>query len=268
MTLPLKSPVVGLPVSMTSYDGVLKAIDARPDDSALVIAFCNVHSVMSARRDPGLAEALHSAAIATPDGVPLAWTLRRTTRRDQERVYGPDLMRLALVDQAGRRWKHYLYGSTPETLELLQKSIEDFAPNATIVGAYSPPFRPLTPEDDASDSNRIRSSGADIVWVGLGMPKQELWMHRMSDRLPGVALAGVGAAFDFLAGTVEEAPAWMQRAGLEWLYRLMREPRRLWRRYVWNNPAFIFLVIQQLITLRLSGAPDSDQTSSDSQIDG
>ena len=259
MTLPAKYPVVGLPVSMTSYDGVLEAMEHRPDDSALVIAACNVHSVMSARRDPVLADALHSADIATPDGVPLVWTLRRTCRPEQERVYGPDLMRLALLDVDGRAWRHYLYGSTSETLERLQQSISEFAPNATIVGTYSPPFRALTPEEDAQDAERILASGADIVWVGLGMPKQELWMHRMSGELPGVALAGVGAAFDFLAGVVEEAPAWMQRAGLEWLYRLGREPRRLWRRYVWNNPAFVVLVVQQLIAQRLrpsSAAPD------------
>jgi N-acetylglucosaminyldiphosphoundecaprenol N-acetyl-beta-D-mannosaminyltransferase len=268
MTLPPKSPVAGLPISMTSYDEVLQVIDRRPDDAALVIAFCNVHSVMSARRDSDLSDALRATEIATPDGVPLVWTLRRTGRTDQERVYGPDLMRLALVDAQDRGWKHYLYGSTPETLELLQSRIKDFAPAATIVGAYSPPFRPLTPEDEAADCERIRSSDADIVWVGLGMPKQELWMHRMSEQLPGVALAGVGAAFDFLAGTVQEAPAWMQSAGLEWLYRLAREPRRLWRRYVWNNPAFVFLVMRQLLQLRLRGASHHAEASDGYGTDG
>jgi N-acetylglucosaminyldiphosphoundecaprenol N-acetyl-beta-D-mannosaminyltransferase len=252
MTFPPKSPVVGLPVSMTSYEEVLETIEQRPRDEAMVIAACNVHSVMSARRDPALAKALHSAHVATPDGVPLVWTLRRTARPEQQRVYGPDLMRLALIDEEGRGWKHYLYGSTPETLERLMDAIEEFAPDAAIVGTYSPPFRPLTPEDDEVDAERIRASGADIVWVGLGMPKQELWMHRMAGRLPGMALAGVGAAFDFLAGVVDEAPQWMQRAGLEWLFRLGKEPRRLWRRYVWNNPAFVFLVLKQLATQRLT----------------
>jgi N-acetylglucosaminyldiphosphoundecaprenol N-acetyl-beta-D-mannosaminyltransferase len=268
MILPPKAPVVGLPISMTSYDEVLQMIDEHDEDTAMVIAFCNVHSVMSARRDTALAEALHNTEIATPDGVPLVWTLRRTTRPEQERVYGPDLMRLALIDAKERAWKHYLYGGTPETLELLQESIREFAPSAAIVGAYSPPFRSLTAEEDAADIDRIKSSGADVVWVGLGMPKQELWMHRMSGQLPGVALAGVGAAFDFLAGTVEEAPAWMQRAGLEWLYRLAREPRRLWRRYVWNNPAFVFLVVKQLIARRLAGSPDSIGALDESGTDG
>jgi N-acetylglucosaminyldiphosphoundecaprenol N-acetyl-beta-D-mannosaminyltransferase len=268
MTLPPKSPVVGLPISATSYEEVLETIKVRPADEALVVAVCTVHSVMSARRDPGLAEALNAADIATPDGMPLVWTLRRTFRSEQQRVYGPDLMRHALIDAEERTWKHYLYGSTPETLGLLQEAIKDLAPNATVVGAFSPPFRPLTPDDDAADIDRILSSGADIVWVGLGMPKQELWMHRMSDRLPGVALVGVGAAFDFLAGTVDEAPAWIQRAGLEWLYRLVREPRRLWRRYIWNNPAFVFLVIKQLVTPRLAGSSAQIGTSGKSGSDG
>lgn len=268
MTLPPKSPVVGTPVSMTSYDEVLQAIEDRSGDVATVIAVCNVHSVMSARRDPALARALNSAAIATPDGVPLVWTLRRTARPEQERVYGPDLMRQALVDADHRMWKHYLYGSTPETLALLQDSIKEFAPDAMIVGAYSPPFRPPTPEDDAADATRIRESGADVVWVGLGMPKQELWMYRMSEQLPGTALAGVGAAFDFLAGVVEEAPEWMMRAGLEWLFRLSREPRRLWRRYIWNNPAFVLLVVRQLVGDRLSGSTDGAAKLDGSHADG
>ncbi len=257
MTFPRKSPVVDLPISMTSYSEVLEMIENRSDDASLVIACCNVHSVMSARRDPALAEALNASQIATPDGVPLVWTLRRTAHSDQERVYGPDLMRHALVYGEDRTWKHYLHGSTPETLDLLQQSIAEFAPNARIVGAYSPPFRPQSPRDDTADAHRIRSSGADIVWVGLGMPKQELWMHRLSDQLPGVALAGVGAAFDFLAGVVEEAPEWMMRAGLEWLFRLSREPRRLWRRYVWNNPAFVLLVMKQLVLQRLRHSKNS-----------
>jgi N-acetylglucosaminyldiphosphoundecaprenol N-acetyl-beta-D-mannosaminyltransferase len=253
--LPPKSSVVGLPISMTSYEEVLEMIDNRPKDASLRIAVCNVHSVMSSRRDPALAQALNEAHIATPDGVPLVWTLRHTTQSNQERVYGPDLMRHALVGTDGRTWKHYLYGSTTDTLDLLQQSIIEFAPHAAIVGAYSPPFGAPSPQDDADDAARILSSGADIVWVGLGMPKQELWMHRMTEQLPGLAVVGVGAAFDFLAGTVEEAPEWMMQAGLEWLFRFSREPRRLWRRYLWNNPAFVILVMRQILAQRLRGQP-------------
>lgn len=262
MTFAAKAPVVGVPISLTSYTDVLSTIENRPADEALLIAVCNVHSVMSARRDTDLAGVLNGAQIATPDGVPLVWTLRRTVRPDQERVYGPDLMRRALTDSRGLGWNHYLFGSTPETLATLQEAIRDFAPDAKVVGAYSPPFRSSTPEEDAADAERILATDPDIVWVGLGMPKQELWMGRMAHRLPGVAVAGVGAAFDFLAGTVEEAPAWMMKAGLEWLFRLSREPKRLWRRYIWNNPAFVLLVIRQLLVGRLtrSKSPSPDQS--------
>jgi N-acetylglucosaminyldiphosphoundecaprenol N-acetyl-beta-D-mannosaminyltransferase len=261
MTLPPKAPVVGLPISRTSYDEVFEAIDNRPDDSSLKIAVCNVHSVMTSRRDPSVAEAINGTHIATPDGVPLVWTLRYTAQPNQERVYGPNLMRLALVGTEGRVWKHYLYGSTTETLDLLQCSIAEFAPAARIVGTYAPPFHAQSAQDDAADAARILSSGADIVWVGLGMPKQELWMHRIADQLPGVALVGVGAAFDFLAGTVDEAPEWMMRIGLEWLFRLSQEPRRLWRRYLWNNPAFVVLVMRQIMLQRLRGSSESEVPS-------
>ncbi|HSJ71241.1 MAG TPA: WecB/TagA/CpsF family glycosyltransferase [Acidimicrobiia bacterium] len=249
--LPTRAPVVGTAISMTSYEEVLDVLSTRPTDRALVVAVCNVHSVMSARRDPGLRAALDDAAVTTPDGVPLVWTLRHTANPDQARVYGPDLMRRALTESAERGWKHYLYGSTPETLDRLLEAIAATAPGAEIVGSYSPPFAPPSPEQDAADIERLRSSGADIVWVGLGMPKQELWMHRVSRELPGMALVGVGAAFDFIAGTVEEAPAWMMRSGLEWLYRLSREPRRLWRRYILNNPLFMVLVTRQLLGQKL-----------------
>jgi N-acetylglucosaminyldiphosphoundecaprenol N-acetyl-beta-D-mannosaminyltransferase len=251
-TTPNRALVVGTPISMTSYSEVLSVIDNRPKDTAMVVSVCNVHSVMSARTDPDLAAALNGSDIATPDGVPLVWALRWTTNPDQERVYGPDLMRLAIVDKDDRQWKHFLYGSTQNTLDALGVAVADLAPEAEIVGSIAPPFRSLTNEELEQHLDAIRLSGADVVWVGLGMPKQELWMATVKDQLPGVALVGVGAAFDFLAGQVQEAPQWMQRVGLEWFYRLLKEPRRLWRRYIWNNPAFVFLLARQIVTARLS----------------
>jgi N-acetylglucosaminyldiphosphoundecaprenol N-acetyl-beta-D-mannosaminyltransferase len=244
-----KAPVVGIPISLTSYDGVIESLSKRPSDRATVVAVCNVHSVMSARRNPALREAITAAEIATPDGVPIVWGLRATARKEQARVYGPDLMRKAFVDDVG--WKHYLYGSTPETLAELRAKLNEVAPAAEIVGAFSPPFRELTADETDAAMADIRDSGADVVWVGLGMPKQELWMHRIRPELPGVALLGVGAAFDFLAGTKKQAPPWMQRAGLEWLFRLVQEPRRLWRRYLWNNPAYAVLLTLQVLRYKL-----------------
>ncbi len=249
MSFPEKASVVGVPISLTSYDDVIEKLTNRPTDSATVVAVCNVHSVMSARRNPALREAIEQAEIATPDGVPIVWGLRGTVRPEQERVYGPELMRKAFVDDVG--WKHYLYGSTPETLAQLQAKLDEIAPKAEIVGAFSPPFRDMTADETEDAMAAVRDSGADVVWVGLGMPKQELWMHEIRPHLPGVALLGVGAAFDFLAGTKKQAPAWMQKAGLEWLFRLIQEPRRLWRRYLWNNTAYAVLLVLQIVRHKL-----------------
>jgi len=248
-----EATIVGIGVSMTSYQEVIEAIDTRPKDRSLTVTACSVHGLMSAQSDPSLRRAFRDTDITTPDGMPLVWGIRMTQNRAQDRVYGPDLMKLALQGGGRLGWKHYLYGSTPSTLEALQQSIERFAPGAEIVGAWSPPFRDLTPDEESEALEHIRSSGADVVWVGLGMPKQELWMHQVRAGLPGVALVGVGAAFDFLAGTKRQAPSWMQRAGLEWLFRLVQEPRRLWRRYILNNPAFVFLLARQVVADRLSG---------------
>ena len=237
--LPYRAPVVGTGISVTSYDQVLELLDFRPPDRALVVAVCNVHSVMSARKSAELSTALPGADITTPDGVPLVWALRSLGHQNQQRVYGPELMRRALQQGVDSGWAHYLYGSTPDTLDRLESAIRSLTPEPLLVGRHSPPFRELTDEEISEDAGRIRESGANVVWVGLGMPKQELWMHRVREFLPGVTLVGVGAAFDLIAGTVSQAPPWMQRAGLEWLYRLFQEPRRLWRRYAWNNPAFL-----------------------------
>ena len=252
MGFPAKSPVVGIPISTTSYEEVMEAISTRPRDRGVSVAVCNVHSVMSARRDEQLRAAIEGAEIATPDGVPLVWGLRWTGHPEQQRVYGPELMRRSLAESEQLGWKHYLYGSTDETLSQLQTAISEFAPDAAIVGAVSPPFRELTAAEQQDTIAAILGSGADVVWVGLGMPKQELWMEQVKEHLPGVALLGVGAAFDFLAGTVKQAPPWMQRSGLEWLYRLIQEPRRLWRRYVWNNPAYVILLGWQVLRSKVS----------------
>ena len=251
MTFPPKSPIVGVPISMTSYEEVFDALADRPSDHATVVAVCNVHSVMSARRGAELYEAIANAEIATSDGVPLVWGLRWTVRPEQQRVYGPELMRQAFAEQGARGWKHYLYGSTPETLAQLESKLREIDTEANLVGIHSPPFRELTPTEHAEELEAIRASGADLVWVGLGMPKQELWMHRVKQDLPGVAVLGVGAAFDFLAGTVKQAPALMQRFGMEWLYRLIQEPRRLWRRYIFNNPAYVVLLGWQDVSVKL-----------------
>jgi N-acetylglucosaminyldiphosphoundecaprenol N-acetyl-beta-D-mannosaminyltransferase len=243
--------VLGMPVSATSYTEVVDLIGCRPTDRAYVVAVCNVHSVMSARRDPQLRAAIIRADLATSDGMPLVWYLRLMGRAEQTRVYGPDLMRVSLRAGVARGWTHYLYGTTETTLDRLEEGIASYAPGARIAGRYAPPYRPLSrPEEDAVVAD-ITSSGADIVWVGLGMPRQELFMHRIAPRLPGVALIGVGAAFDLISGTIPQAPPWLQRMGLEWLFRLWQEPRRLWRRYIINNPLFAVVAASQIIRYRV-----------------
>ncbi|MBW3661825.1 MAG: WecB/TagA/CpsF family glycosyltransferase [Actinobacteria bacterium] len=248
--LPQRVEVVGTPISPTSYDEVLYLLENQPSDAPLVVYFCNVHSVMTARRDPFLAAAVRAADVTTPDGMPLVWALRRLGIVDQQRVYGPDLFELALRHGTGRDWRHFLLGTTEATLDRLEECAAERAPGVRIVGRHAPPFRPLEPDEEDEIVAHVIAANTDLLWVGMGMPKQELLIRRLAPRLPGVALLGVGAAFDFMAGTVPQAPAWMQRVGLEWLYRLLREPHRLWRRYLWNNPLFLALLGRQLLSRR------------------
>jgi N-acetylglucosaminyldiphosphoundecaprenol N-acetyl-beta-D-mannosaminyltransferase len=243
--LPAKQEIVGTPISVTRFSDVAEALAAPRADRARVIAVCNVHSVMSARRDPALAAALQEADVATPDGMPLVWGLRALGHEEAGRVYGEEIMRRVLADPVSPH-AHFFFGATEEVLGKLEAAVRALNPTVRIAGRIAPPFRPLTEAEEAGVLDQIRRSGATVVWVGLGMPKQELWMRRVSDRLPGMTLIGVGAAFDFIAGTKKPAPAWMRERGLEWFYRFAQEPRRLWRRYLWNNPAYLVLLGRQL----------------------
>jgi N-acetylglucosaminyldiphosphoundecaprenol N-acetyl-beta-D-mannosaminyltransferase len=181
--------------------------------------------------------------------MPLVWALR-LAGHSAGRVYGPDLMRAMFEHGQERGHRHFLYGSRPETLSKLQFRLLDRYPDAKIVGAFSPPFRDLTPAEEHEITGAINASGADIVWVGLGTPRQEHWMAGMRERLDAPVLVGVGAAFDFIAGVTRQAPRWVQRSGFEWLYRLACEPRRLGRRYAVAVPSFLVLVALQLAGLR------------------
>ena len=239
--------VVGTRIDVTSYAEVLATLEKAPGSRGRTYAFCNVHAVMTARRDSRVRHALSDADVCTPDGMPLVWTLRRRGVPDQGRVYGPDLMEKALQHGVELGWRHFLFGATPDTLERLGDRARALAPGVLIAGTYSPPFRALTPGEESEVLDTIRASGANLVWIGLGMPKQELWMARVRDQLPGLHLLAVGAAFDLISGTVRQAPDWVQDNGLEWVYRLWREPRRLWRRYLFNNPAFAVLAMNEVL---------------------
>lgn len=212
-----------------------------------VVCICNVHSVVTAAQDAGFMGVIQRADLATPDGAPVAWMLRRKGAPGQRRISGPDLMLDYCAHAANTGQALYLLGSTPDTLARLQQQLHQRWPALRIAGAMSPPFRPLSAAEDAQIVQAINASGAGTVWVSLGCPKQEQWMDAHRGRVQAVMI-GVGAAFDFHAGTVARAPPWMQNNGLEWLHRLASDPRRLWRRYAVTNTAFILRAARQLLS--------------------
>lgn len=212
------------------------------------ICICNAHSVVTTTSDDVFSHVVKSADMATPDGAPVAWLMRLSGYRGQQRINGPDLMwkYCTEANRAGDWPSIYLYGSTLETLQILQSRLLAEFPRLKVVGAFSPPFRALLPQEEQEVVRHIHESGAGVVWVSLGCPKQEKWMASQRGRINAVMI-GVGAAFDYHAGTIVRAPLWMQNAGLEWLHRLCSEPRRLWKRYFVTNTVFVIKAIRQLI---------------------
>jgi N-acetylglucosaminyldiphosphoundecaprenol N-acetyl-beta-D-mannosaminyltransferase len=246
--------LVGIPVGLVDYEGMLDWIDAMvaAGDRGYVCV-SNVHAVMAAEEDPELRSALLHSSVNVPDGQPLVWAMGLLGHRLDSRVYGPELMARACARAAETGRTMYLYGGRNQgALVQLTLNLRRRFPGLKIVGGYSPPHRPLSAEEEAAVAAEINHSGADIVWVGIGVPKQEKWMARMRDRLDAPVLVGVGAAFDFHAGLVPQAPPMMQDHGLEWAYRLVQEPRRLWRRYLRYNPRFVLAFTRQLVAHRRS----------------
>ncbi len=211
--------------------------------SGQYICFSNVHTTVMARENPDYAEVLNGSAFTFPDGAPIAALQRRRGMKEAERVAGPDFMEQMFRSTRDGRISHFFYGATQETLDALKISLEKKYPGIVIKGLYSPPFRALSPKEDQEAVDMINASGADIVWVGLGAPKQEKWMRAHKDRIKGVMM-GVGAGFDFHAGTIKRAPVWIQRIGLEWLYRLFQDPGRLVKRYFVTNTKFICYLLK------------------------
>lgn len=236
-----QAPILGVPLAVTDYDRTLDWIDAAVQLGAReYLCVAAVHTVMESREDDALRAAVDGAAFTVPDGQPLAWALRKLGHDIDARVYGPELMERACARAAGSGQRHYLYGGRDEkALAQLAANLLGRHPELQLAGGYSPPFRTLTEVELDEIAARINAAGPDVVWVGIGVPKQEKWMAAMRDRLDAPVLVGVGAAFDFHAGLVPQAPAWMQRRGLEWLFRLVQEPRRLWKRYARHNPRFV-----------------------------
>jgi N-acetylglucosaminyldiphosphoundecaprenol N-acetyl-beta-D-mannosaminyltransferase len=238
-------PVLGTPIDVIDPAQAVQRIASwAAERQSRVVCLCNAHSLVTAQRDPAFGQVLAQADLAAPDGAPVAWILRRLGARGQRRVSGPDLM-LDYCEHAAQTGEAiYLYGGQPDTLAALQTRLLQRWPTLRIAGAHAPPFREATAHEDAADTARINASGARTVWVGLGCPKQEAWMHAHRGRVQAVML-GVGAAFDFHAGVLHRAPRWMREHGLEWLHRLASEPRRLGRRYLVTNSLFIAGALRQ-----------------------
>jgi N-acetylglucosaminyldiphosphoundecaprenol N-acetyl-beta-D-mannosaminyltransferase len=246
---PPTAAVLGIPLALTDYDGAMDWIDTRRGGYVCVAA---THTVVASQDDPELRAAVLAADFTVPDGQPLVWALKLLGHRLSDRVYGPELMDRACARAARTDRRMYLYGGRSQgALVQLTRNLRLRHPGLRIVGGYVPPFRELTPEEEDAVVADIRRSGADVVWVGIGVPKQEKWMARMSGRLGGCVLVGVGAAFDIHAGLIPQAPATMQKLGLEWAFRLAHEPRRLWRRYLTYNPRFVIRFARQLARARL-----------------
>lgn len=214
------------------------------------VCICNVHSVVTTTRDVEFKVAVNNADMATPDGAPVAWALRSLGYQGQERINGPDLMMHYLAEAERRGQVVFFYGTTDATLARLRSSLVRRFPALRIGGACAPPFRPLTKEEDDAIIRTINDSAANVVFVSLGCPKQEKWMADHRGRIHAVMI-GVGAAFDYHSGMVKRAPLWWQQHGLEWLYRLRSEPRRLFIRYMVTNLLFVFGFMRQIISSKL-----------------
>jgi N-acetylglucosaminyldiphosphoundecaprenol N-acetyl-beta-D-mannosaminyltransferase len=247
--------VLGVRVSAVNLESATRRIEAAiAEGRREYVCVRDAHGVVRCQKDAELRSAHNRAFLVTPDGMPLVWALKRAGYVDSDRVYGPDLM-LALIKAglskgASRGLRHYFYGATPGTIERLQARLVEKFPGLDIAGSYAPPFRDLTAWEEAEIAGEINRSTPDIVWVGLGSPKQELWMARMRAGLDAPILIGVGAAFDFHAGLKPQAPRILQRSGFEWAFRLACEPRRLWRRYAVVVPSFLVLILLQRLGLR------------------
>lgn len=244
---PGRGAILGVGVDATDYaEAARRIVDWSSEPRGRWVCVANVHTVMEARDDPAFRDEVNGADLVTPDGMPLVWTLRQLGFPDASRVYGPTLT-LHLCELAAREGVPVgFYGGRVEAIERLVPALTARFPGLDVAFAESPPFRPLTPEEDAEAVARIRASGARVLFLGLGCPKQERWMAAHRDHLPLVQV-GVGAAFDFHAGLVRQAPPALQRAGLEWAFRLAMEPRRLARRYLRHNPRFVWQVARQLL---------------------
>jgi N-acetylglucosaminyldiphosphoundecaprenol N-acetyl-beta-D-mannosaminyltransferase len=246
---PIESRLIaGMRVDRTNYeDAAARIVGWGKKRESRYVCVASVNNVMESRASEAFRQIMNVADLVTSDGMPLVWSLRLLGLRDATRVYGPDLTPILCERAAEAGVPVGFYGGTPDVLESFISNLKARFPQLQVVYRFAPPFRAPTEEEDRETDQEIIDSGAGIVFVGLGTPKQELWMAARRGKIPAT-MVGVGAAFDFLAGVKKQAPSIMQRMGLEWLFRLCSEPRRLWKRYLYRNPRFVFLLAKQLAT--------------------
>ena len=243
--------ILGVQVSATNMPEAVRQIKTWiADRTQTYVCVTGVHGIMECQDNLRLRAIHNSAGMVTPDGMPLVYISRAGGHAQTTRVYGPDLMAAICEDSVGTGYRHFFYGAAPATLAKLVERMGERFPGIRIVGSYSPPFRDLAPYERSAIAAHINDCAPDIVWVGLSTPKQETWMADFRQQLTAPVLVGVGAAFDFHAGTVKQAPRWMQPLCLEWFFRLLVEPKRLWKRYLLNNPRFLVSLSLQALGLR------------------
>jgi N-acetylglucosaminyldiphosphoundecaprenol N-acetyl-beta-D-mannosaminyltransferase len=246
-----KVNILGVGISPINQDFALQQISTWIDNGdRQYISVCNVHTIMECQKDLSVRRAVNGAGMATPDGMPLVWLAGWESDQPVERVYGPDLMLAICEHSLDHGYKHFFLGGADGVPELLAAELKHRFPGLQIAGGYSPPFRNLTKQEETSIIDLINQADPDLIWIGLGTPKQDLWMAKHRRKLNASIMIAVGAAFDFHTKRIPQAPAWMQRSSLEWLYRLIQEPHRLWYRYLVYNPLFVLKVIEQKLGMR------------------
>jgi N-acetylglucosaminyldiphosphoundecaprenol N-acetyl-beta-D-mannosaminyltransferase len=243
-----RAAILGAQIDSVGWDSALMRIASwSKRRESRYVCLCNVHSVVTASVEAEFRDVINGADMAAPDGMPVAWAMSKLGFPRQPRINGPDLMWRLCEQSAKNGTKLFFYGSSPQTLAFLETKLKALFANIRVVGMISPPYRVLSAVENTAMVEQINASGAELVFVGLGCPKQEIWMAAQRGKINAVML-GVGAAFDYHAGTLRRAPHWMQRSGLEWLYRFGQEPRRLWRRYLITNTIFVMGMARQLLT--------------------
>lgn len=248
--------VLGVGLSVLNLPSALAAMaDAVRARRRGYICVTGVHGVMEAQDNPAFKTILNQAFLCTPDGMPMVWMGKLHGHKEMSRVYGPDLMLDVCAWSETSGCRHFFYGGAPGVAELLAQKLRTRFPKLAVAGCYTPPFRPLNALEEKALQEQVRVARPDILWVGLSTPKQEKFMAEYLPKLDVTLMVGVGAAFDFHAGLVSQAPRWIQRSGMEWFYRLCCEPRRLWKRYLRNNPLFILGVFGQLTGLKRHSLP-------------